>query len=106
MKHLNKYIFPFAALFVVGCGVGTGVSSTYDHEPDLFTTFPKDFDSPFSIQWESGVIETEDNVYEVQEFNVVLQENPVDPNSIKMTIDVKTPDTKPQKVTVYTNKKQ
>lgn len=104
-KKISKYFIPLFALFIAGCGVGTGIqSSSVTHEPDLFTTFPKDFDSPFSIKWKSGVIETEENVYEVQEFNVVLEENPVDENSIRMTIDVKTPDTKPQKITVYTNK--
>lgn len=105
MKTTTKYILPFLALFVVGCSVGTGITSTTTtHEPDLFTTFPKDFDSPFSIGWTSGVIEVDSNVYEVQEFNVVLQENPADRNSVKLTIDVKTPETAPQKVTFYSKK--
>ena len=70
----------------------------------MFSTFPKDFESPYSISWTSGVIEVEENTYEVQEFNMILQENPADPNAVKLTIDVKTPDTKPQRMSIYTTK--
>jgi hypothetical protein len=105
LKKANKYFIPFFALFITGCGVGTGIqSASIEHEPDLFSTFPKDFDSPYSISWTSGVIEVEDDKYEVQEFKMILEESPVDPNAIKLTIDVKTPDTKPQRMSIYTTK--
>jgi hypothetical protein len=104
-KKVSKYFIPFFALFIAGCGVGTGIQSTsVEHTPDLFSTFPKDFESPYSISWTSGVIEVEENTYEVQEFNMILQENPADPNAVKLTIDVKTPDTKPQRMSIYTTK--
>lgn len=104
-KNLNKYFIPFFALFITGCGVGTGIQSTsVDTDYDYFSTLPKDFESPYSVSWTSGVIEVEEDKYEVQEFRMTLQENPVDPNSIKLTIDVKTPDTKPQRMSIYTTK--
>ncbi len=109
LKKTSKYFVPFIALFIAGCGVGTGMQTTStvsDDEVDFFSTIPKDFDSPFSVTFSSGFIETEEDVYEVQEFNMTLQENPVDPNSVKLTIDVKTPETKPQKVSIYTTKNE
>lgn len=108
LKKLSKYSLILASLFVTGCGVGTGMQSTTSVETtpeyDYFSTLPKNFDSPYTVSWSSGVIETDDDVYEVQEFNMTLEENPVDPNSVKLTIDVKTPETKPQKVSIYTTK--
>lgn len=103
----TKYLVPFLALFVVGCGVGTGVttSSTYTNDDyDLFTTLPKNFTEPQQVTWTSPVIEKDSTYYELSEFNMTLQENPADPNSIKLTIDVVTPDKKQQRMTVYTNK--
>ena len=107
-QETSKYFVPFIALFIVGCGVGTGIQSsgTPVDQPDVdfFSTFPKDFKNPYSVNFSSGYIETETDQYEVQEFHMILQENPADPNSVKLTIDVKTPDTKPQTLSIYTTK--
>lgn len=103
----TKYFIPFAALFIVGCGVGTGVTTSSSYmvdDYDLFTTLPKDFTEPQQVTWSSPVLEVDSSYYELSEFNMTLQENPADPNSIKLTIDVVTPDRKQQRMTVYTNK--
>ena len=102
---MNKNILIVSSLFLIGCGTGITLSeTTLSHDPDLFTTFPKDFDSPFSINFTSGVIEVDSNKYEVQEFNVMLQEHPLDPNTVKLTIDVKTPTAPSQRMSVYSTK--
>jgi len=113
LKRLNsfnsmdkiKYIAPLFLLFATGCGVGASITSTSEPaDYDLFATFPKDLFDPYEITFESGVIEVDSSYYEMQQFNMVLQENPVDPNSIKLTIDVETPSKEPQRMTIYTTK--
>jgi hypothetical protein len=104
-----KYLFPLLLLFATGCGVGHGIGSSSSEpinwdEYDLFTTVPSDLSTPQQVTWNTGVIEVDSNFYSLQQFNMTLQENPVDRNSIKLTIDVVTPDDTKQSMTIYTAK--
>lgn len=102
-----KYILPLLLLFATGCGVGHGISTSQQEEwgdYDLFTTLPKQFDTPQHVTFSSGLIEVDSGFYALQQFDMTLQENPVDPNSIKLTIDVTTPDETKQRMTIYTTK--
>lgn len=101
-----KYI-PLVLLFATGCGVGQGISTTQSDEwagYDLFTTFPKQLETPQHVTFSSGLIEVDSGFYALQQFDMTLQQNPVDDNSIKLTIDVTTPDETKQRMTIYTTK--
>lgn len=108
MKQI-KYMVPLLLLFATGCGIGQNLG-TSSAEPvnwedyGLFTTIPKDLSEPQHVTWNSGLIEVDSSFYALQEFHMTLQENPVDPNSIKLTIDVVTPDDTKQSVTIHTTK--
>lgn len=102
-----KYILPLVLLFATGCGAGQRLSSTTEEEwpgYDLFTTFPRDLETPEHITFTSGIIEVDSGLYALQQFDLTVQENPVDENSIKLTIDVVTPDKTKQRMTIYTVK--
>jgi len=100
-----KIIVPLFLLFATGCAAGAGISTSQPAaEPDLFATFPKEWTQPQTISWSSGVIEVDSAFYEVQHFDMTLQENPADPNSVKLTIDVRTPSSKPQRMIIYKDK--
>lgn len=102
-----KIILPLFLLFATGCATGAGISNVQPaDDPELFATFPTEWTTPQTISWSSGVIEVDSALYEVQQFDMTLQQNPADPNSVKLTIDVSTPSTKPQRMTVYKTRKQ
>lgn len=102
-----KYALPLLLLFATGCGAGQQLATTSNDEwagYDLFTTFPKQLDTPQHITFSSGIIEVDSGFYALQHFDMTVQENPVDDNSIKLTIDVVTPDETKQRMTIYTTK--